>query len=158
MIDKDTYKRELVRMWDSLRDDYIGYNTCRGVMCKMCPLHDILVDDIRCGNAIYTVKMINIVEKWAKENPPKKYKISRLEYDILKHLSDNTALMYITRSKYGTVYLFNEEPRKSSFHWYGNGTLSVAVLDELFQFVQWEDMEPTSIQDVLKNCEVKEDV
>ena len=84
MIDKETYEKEIIRMWDSLRDDYIGYNTCRGVMCKMCPLHDILVDDIRCGNAIYTVKMINIVEKWAKENPPKKYKVSKMEYDILE--------------------------------------------------------------------------
>lgn len=31
------------------------------------------------------------------------------------------------------------------------------VFDELFQFVQWEDIEPTSIQDVLESCDIIED-
>lgn len=31
------------------------------------------------------------------------------------------------------------------------------MFDKLFQFVQWGDSEPTSINNVLKNCEVVND-
>ena len=155
MLDKDTYKRELVRMWDSLRTENKGDSTCYGVSCEDCPLSKF---EYACSRSNSAFETVDVVERWSKEHPPKKYKISRLEYDILKHLSDNTALMYITRNVCGNVYLFNEEPRKSSGNWYGNGARSMSVLDELFQFVQWEDEKPTSIQEVLKNCEVKENV
>ena len=153
MMNKDTYKRELVRMWNTLRDDeYKTYNACNGVSCNKCPLHGI-----ECSEPLSSYEVVEIVKKWSKEHQQKKYQVSRLEYDILKHLSDNTALMYITRNVYGNVYLFNEEPRKVSGNWYGNGARSMSVLDELFQFVKCEDEEPTSIQDVLKNCEVMND-
>ena len=140
-------------MWDSLRTNK-GLNNCSCVNCEDCPLS--LFDGCTSAEDIFDI--YKTVEKWSKEHPQKKYKVSKLEYDILKYLSDNTTLMYITRSKYGNVYLFNEEPKKSSFYWYGNGTtLSVAVFNKLFQFVQWEDEKPTSIQEVLKNCEVMDD-
>lgn len=35
--------------------------------------------------------------------------------------------------------------------------LGIGLLYSLFQFVQWENSEPTSIEDVLNNCEVVED-
>lgn len=88
MIDNEKYQKELIRMWDSVRDDNKGYPGCRGVKCKKCPLYDIKWDDIGCGDSIYAVKMINIVEKWSNEHP-QKHKISQLEYDILKMYSDN---------------------------------------------------------------------
>lgn len=152
MMNKEEYKKEIVRMWDSVRATYVGDKKCMGVICEECALYGI-----DCGNSTNAFEMIEIVEKWSKEHRPKKFKVSRLEYDILKHLSDNTALMYITRNVYGNVYLFNEEPRKSSGNWYGNGARSMSVLDELFQFVKSEDEEPTSIKDVLENCEIVED-
>ena len=127
MIDKETYEKEIIRMWDSLRDDYIGYNTCRGVMCKMCPLHDILVDDIRCGNAIYTVKMINIVEKWSKEHP-QKHKISQLEYDMLQE----------AYSIYGNFRMYQDE-----------------LINNLREKGYFKGSnEGTDIEHYLKNCEV----
>lgn len=153
MIAKEIYEREIVRMWDSLRDDrFKGCDDCVGVICKVCPIYDAEYDNCHLYNDVY-----NAVERWTSNHPLKKFKVSRLEYDILKHLSDNTALMYITRNVYGNVYLFNEEPRKSSGNWYGNGARSLSVLDELFQFVKSEDEEPTSIKDVLDNCEVEYD-
>ena len=150
MMNKEEYKKEIVRMWDSVREEHKGEYSCYGVDCEFCPLGR------RCDR-IFSFEMIEAVEKWSKEHPPKKFKVSRLEYDILKHLSDNTALMYITRNVYGNVYLFNEEPRKSSGNWYGNGARSLSVLDELFQFVKCEDEEPTSIKDVLESCDIVED-
>ena len=35
--------------------------------------------------------------------------------------------------------------------------LNLNVFINLFPFIKWEDEEPTSIEDVLNNCEVVED-
>ena len=79
MLDKDTYKRELVRMWNTLRDDrYKTYNACNGVSCNKCPLHGI-----ECSDPLSSYEVVEIVKKWSKEHPPK-HKISQLEYDILE--------------------------------------------------------------------------
>lgn len=87
MMDKETYKRELIRMWDSIRDGHKGEYSCYGVDCEFCPLGR------RCDR-IFSFEMIEAVEKWAKENPPKKFKVSRMEYDMLQiyainHISNN---------------------------------------------------------------------
>ena len=79
MLDNKTYKQELVRMWDSLREDYKGYNGCNGVDCKECPLHGFKYG---CSNAFSSLEIYCAVEKWSKEHP-KHYYVSQLEYDIL---------------------------------------------------------------------------
>lgn len=39
MLDKETYNKELVRMWDSLRDDnHKDKKDCYEVECRKCPL------------------------------------------------------------------------------------------------------------------------
>ena len=81
MLDSKTYKQELVRMWDSLRDDNKGLDACDGVDdCKKCPIHGL---EYGCDSAFSVVETYNIVEKWSKEHP-QTYKVSKLEYDILK--------------------------------------------------------------------------
>lgn len=134
MIDNEKYQKELIRMWDSVRDDNKGYPGCRGVKCKKCPLYDIKWDDIGCGDSIYAVKMINIVEKWSKEHPPKKYKVSQLEYDILK------------------VFI---ECGFDNFHWLDKDKLLMSLLEKGYFKGADGEME---IEYYFKNCEVKEDV
>ena len=74
MIDTDTYKRELIRMWDSLRDDkYEGRSTCIGTRCKECPLVNTV-----CYEPINAFEFVKVVEKWAKENQPN-YKLGERE-------------------------------------------------------------------------------
>ncbi len=68
MIDSATYKKEIVRMWDSLRENYQGENNCDGVSCHKCPLN------VPCGDANGTQSynafdVIEIVEQWSKEHP-----------------------------------------------------------------------------------------
>lgn len=149
MIDKETYRKELKRMFDSLSGGNKSTDRC-GIKCSQCPLKKI------CNNNIYAFDIIEAVEKWSKEHPPKKYKVSQLEYDILKYISDNTIFIYIARDENGKNYIFEAEPRKLDDWWYGCGLSYMRIFDELFQFVQWEDKEPTSIQEVLKKCEVDE--
>ena len=88
MLDKDTFKRELVRMWNTLRgDEYKIYNACNGVSCSKCPLHGI-----GCSEPLSSYEVVEIVKKWSKEHP-QKHKVSQLEYDILK--------IYVERELYG---------------------------------------------------------
>lgn len=78
MIDKETYKKELKRMFDSLSGGNKSTDRC-GIKCSQCPLKKI------CNNNIYAFDIIEAVEKWRKEN---KYKVSKLEYDILYNALD----------------------------------------------------------------------
>lgn len=78
MMDKETYEREIARMFDSVRTKNKGCSDCRGVPCSRCPLEG------QCRITVWNVfKMIEFVEQWSKEHP-QKHKISQLEYDILE--------------------------------------------------------------------------
>ena len=71
MIDKDTYKRELIRMWDSVRDDeYKGSYDCDGVpCCEECALYQ---NAVGCGVSTNAFEMIEAIEKWSKEHKEEK--------------------------------------------------------------------------------------
>lgn len=97
--------------------------------------------------------------KWLCEEYKEPIKVSKLEYDILKYLSDNTVHMYIVRDENGNICLYDAEPKKSGngVWWVGCGVHGMVMFDKLFQFIKWEDSTPTPIKDVLKNCEVIDD-
>ena len=85
MMTKEEYKRELIRMWDTHRDEgRRGYERCHGVKCEECPLYPL--NTAFCENSVNAFEIIEEVEKWSKEHPPKKYKVSKLEYDILESI------------------------------------------------------------------------
>jgi hypothetical protein len=97
--------------------------------------------------------------KWLLSEYREPIKLSKLEYDILKYLSDNTRHMYITRDGNGNIFLYDVEPEKSKSApwWTGRGMCHMNMFNKLFQFVRWEDSTPTPIKDVLDNCEVVND-
>lgn len=94
--------------------------------------------------------------KWLLSEYKEPIKLTRLEYDILKYLSDNTKHMYIVRNKDGKLCIFDFEPVKNKVNdwWSGRYMYGMVMFNKLFQFVQWEDSTPTLIKDVLENCEV----
>lgn len=97
--------------------------------------------------------------KWLLSEYKEPIKLTRLEYDILKYLSDNTKHMYIVRNKDGKLCIFDFEPVKNKVNdwWSGRYMYGMVMFNKLFQFVQWEDSTPTPIKEVLENCEVVED-
>lgn len=97
--------------------------------------------------------------KWLLSEYKEPVKLTRFEYDILKYLSDNTKHMYIVRDGNGNIFLYDVEPEKSKSApwWTGRGMCHMGMFNKLFQFIQQGDSEPTSIEYVLKNCEVVED-
>lgn len=128
MMTKEEYKREVVRMFNSLRDDRLKEDDdCSGVQCcEECALYGI-----DCGNSTKAFEMIEAVEKWSKENPPKKFKVSRMEYDILQEVY----------SIHGNFRMHQHE-----------------IINNLREKGYFKgSYEDTEIEDYLKSCEVKED-
>lgn len=95
--------------------------------------------------------------KWLLSEYKEPIKLGKLEYDILKYISDNTKYLYITRDRCNGLFLYSMEPTKCDGYWHGECYAGLTAFDKLFQFVQWEDEKPTSIKGVLDNCEVVED-
>lgn len=103
--------------------------------------------------------------KWLLSEYKEPVKLSKLEYDILKYLLNDTGYRYIARNKYRheggvyNLYIFKDEPFEDSGVWCSgrDSGNEFYVFNNLFAFVKWEDSKPTSIEDVLNNCEVVND-
>ena len=90
------------------------------------------------------------------KEPP--VKLTRLEYLLLKLFYEKD-FRYLTRGVGGYLYMHKGKnpPQKNGGIWYNCETyIHFLMIDDLFQFVQWEDEEPTSVCELLQNCEVVE--
>lgn len=84
-------------------------------------------------------------------------KLSRVEYELLKFFS-NKGYKYIARDSGDGLGVYISKQHKDFKVWKTNRRyIGIGLLWELFQFVKWEDEEPTSIKDVLENCIVLEE-
>ena len=151
MINAEKHKNELRTLFKlnklqdcALKKDNESFGSCYNIGCKNCMFND------KEGCTYARIK-------WMLSECKEPLKVSKLEYDILKYLSDNTRHMYIVRNKSGDIYLYDLEPEKSRIGnwWEGRGVHVMVMFNKLFQFVQWEDEEPTSIKEVLENCAVE---
>lgn len=105
MMNEEEYVKTLIEMWDSLRTEHKGNYSCIGVQCECCPLRNF----IGCNHAQDIFDIYNTVEKWEKGHPPKKYKVSELEYYLLElcvfnHMNvlfgTNSIICYLLRRGY----------------------------------------------------------
>lgn len=70
MLTKEEYKKEYIRMMDSLRDKNIGMPNCDGVECDICPFDKNVCKPFSATNARFLAfETIEIVEKWSEEHP-----------------------------------------------------------------------------------------
>ena len=100
--------------------------------------------------------------KWLLSEYKEVIKLSRLEYEFLKYcLRENYE--YIVRDECSALCVFSSKPKKKNFRWepYENilrlEQVRKLFFKNLFNFIKCEDSEPTSIKEVLENCEVAED-
>ena len=150
MLNAEKYKKEILEksnvVFDfSISKDRHTIEKCLGVCdnCIFCNMGE------HCSN----VKVKWLLAEY--KGPP--VKVSKLEYDILKHLSDNTKYLYITRDRCNRLFLYGMEPTKGDGYWQGKYYAGMSAFNKLFQFIKWEDSTPTSINNVLNNCEVVDD-
>ena len=80
---------------------------------------------------------------WERKEKPK---LTEDEKVILRNLPKE--YKWIARDLSGMVYIFIERPEKGQAIWYGCGQPMIPFY-HLFQFIQWEDEEPYSIEELL---------
>lgn len=149
MINAEKFKKEILAMMD--KNDRFAIDN-KNVLRKCV--------DLKCSECLFGEGLCYFERmKWLLSEHKEPIKVSKLEYDILKYLSDNTVHMYIVRDGNGNICLYDAEPKKSGNGdwWVGRGVHGMVMFDKLFQFIKWEDSTPTPIKEVLENCEVVED-
>ena len=82
---------------------------------------------------------------WERKEKPQP-KLTEDEKAILKNVPKE--YKWIARDLSGLVYIFIERPEKGQAIWYGCGKPMIPFY-RLFQFIQWEDEEPYSIEELL---------
>lgn len=69
---KEEYQRNLIRMFDSVRSNHKGEETCEGVSCSSCPFYEEVCSTKGIkGTLFHSYEAIDLVENWAKEHPIK---------------------------------------------------------------------------------------
>ena len=125
--------------------------SCDGIKCEDC----IFDEEEDCGCSFPRMK-------WMLSECEEPIKLSRLEYEILKHVQKE-GFNFITRSNsdylygdlYGNLFIYKIKPIKHDgiVGWCTTGESYVLyAFNGLFKFVTSEDEKPTSIKEVLDNC------
>lgn len=130
---------------------------------KPCPKNQ----DSDCDNCLFDDEDLTrtceyFKTKWLLSEYKEPIKLIRFERDILM-FAFKSGYYYITRDECGVVKVHKEKPNIDcnemiGFNWGCGKTMN--LFDGLFDFVKWEGWEkskPTSIIDILGNCEVIED-
>lgn len=95
--------------------------------------------------------------KWLLSEYKEHVKLTRLEYEFLKWI-ENEGYKYIVRDRENNLFIFKDAPTKHRNYWVSkSGYNPISLINNLFKFVQLSDEQPTSIKEVLENCEVVED-
>lgn len=95
--------------------------------------------------------------KWLLSEYKEPVKLTKLEHGILEYLLENRQYRFVVRERSGFIYIYKSNPKKEADGWKSLSLgRELGPFNNLFQFVHWEDSEPTSIQEVLDNCEVVE--
>lgn len=147
MLNAEKYKNEILEKSNVVFDFLISKDMhtiekCLGV-CDNCIFCNI-------GEHCSNVKV-----KWLLSEYKEPIKLSKLEYDILKWIKENTQFEYIVRNEIGHLFASSEKPTKQQYVWtYRERNHELSIFDKLFKFVKCEDEEPIVIADILNNCEV----
>lgn len=119
--------------------------------------------DISCKNCIFTSlkngkNCLYNRFNWLLSEYKEPVKLTELEHGILEYLLENRQYGFVVRERNGFIYIYKSNPKKEADGWKSLSLgRELGPFNNLFQFVQWEDSEPTSIKDVLNNCEVVND-
>lgn len=153
MINAERYIDEIVKT----NNCDFGFNKrdrkiikCDTKFCKECLFNqeNRKVDEPSCNVA----KLKWLISEY-KQSP---IKLTRLEYGILNHILNNTEYSYIARERDRALFIYKDKPFKTAYYWSCSDVNDFKYFNDLFQFIKWEDAEPTSIDELLKNCEVVE--
>lgn len=123
MMTEEEYKKELIRMFDSLRKNHKGEDSCLGINCEQCPFRN---DEYTCNDltAFDAFKIVEIVTKWSKEHPIHYY-VSQLEYDIILSKVAHSSSGFMN-NPFGSFYDLSDLLKKGYFK---GATLNTDIVD-----------------------------
>lgn len=157
MLNAEKHRDQLLKFVEENHDSLFGLDkNSEPISCAVS----------RCNNCQFGFKKNNYIEgyscsaakiKWLLSEYREPVKLTRFEHDVLKHLLEKTQYRFIVREKSDNIYIYKRKPKKGTGAWdISSGMQSLNIFVNLFPFIKWEDSEPTSIEYVLKNCEVVE--
>ncbi len=155
MLNAEKWKKEILDITEGgyyfavSKDRQNIARSCDGLKCENCIFDE--EDDHDCGCNFSRMK-------WMLSEYREPVKISKLEYGILEYLFKNKQYKFIVRERNDCLYIYKSNPKKEVDGWQSlSMSCGLNPFNGLFEFVKWEDKEPTSIEDVLNSCEVIED-
>lgn len=96
--------------------------------------------------------------KWLLSEYKEPVKLTELEHGILEYLLEKRQYRFVVRERNDCLYIYKSNPKKEVDGWQSlSMSCGLGPFNGLFEFVTWKDSEPTSIQEVLDNCEVIND-
>lgn len=157
MLNAEKYKAQLLKFVEENHDSLFGLDkNSEPISCAVS----------RCNNCQFGFKKSKYVEgyscsaakiKWLLSEYKEPVKLTRFEHDVLKHLLEKTQYRFIVREKSDSIYIYKRKPKKGLGAWdISTGMQNLNIFVNLFPFIKWEDSEPTSINNVLNNCEVSD--
>lgn len=157
MLSGEKFKKEILE----IRNCDFGFNKrdnkimlCNTRLCGLCSFS-------QKNRKVYEPSCSVAKMKWLLSEYKEPVKLRKLEYRVLEHIQEYAKYRYIARDKSNNIYVYKNKPAKHVDYWStpikGKTSAMLMFCDCLFKFIQWEDKEPTSIQDVLDNCEVVDD-
>lgn len=150
MLNAEKYREEILENSNVVSDfsmskDKHTIKKCLGV-CKDCFFHE-------AGDHCSNIKV-----KWLLSKYKEPVKLTELEHGILEYLLEKRQYRFVVRERNGIIYAYKSKPKKEADSWESLSLNNeLGLFNNLFQFVKWEDSTPTSIQEVLDNCEVIND-
>lgn len=92
----------------------------------------------------YTLKKV----LWERKEKPK---LTEDEKAILRNIDKKYKWIARDKINESMLCIFIDKPKKEALYWFSDNYVSLDALKHLFQFITYEDEEPTLIEDLLKN-------
>ena len=154
MLNAEKFRKEILEVMNNGHDFSVNEQNNKIKMCCVT----------NCAECLFNIRKASCssaMTKWLLSEYKEPSMLSRLEYEILKYILNHTEYKYIARDRFGAIFIYKNKPEKHVDTWRvlinGGGYTNLTILDELFQFIKWLDLKPTSIKEVLENCEVVDD-
>ena len=150
-LNKEHYEKEIVEI--AISDDLaIDKHTRRPTACSKLKCEDCVAGGY--GDCSTKIKEWGDGE-YVEPKPP--VKLTRFEYEYLKRLKDD-GYKYLARDEDNSIHAFTIEPYYDCHDWFVVDNDYYYVFEDLFIFVRRQDEKPCSIDYILENCEVIENV
>lgn len=157
MLNAEKYRSQILEFIDKEKTMYFSFKNDNANMFNQCCETNCYYCALCSGDSTKEPCTITRI-KWLLSEYKEPVKLTELEHGILEYLLEKKQYRFVVRERNDCLYIYKSKPKKEADSWESLSLNNeLGLFNNLFQFVQWEDSEPTSIEYVLNNCEVVND-